>query len=93
MDKVEPYLDGYKITAEIGNLSNATMTGAKVKLEWGPYGIGSSKEFDIPTEFLPGRYTRVELTAEPAKPTDVKTVRIGVTFSGLKLGVALNRPE
>jgi hypothetical protein len=90
VDKVEPYLDGYKITAEIGNMSGATLTGAKVKIQWGPYAYGSSKEYPIATEFLPGRYTSVELIAAPAKAADVKLVGISVSFGGLKLGIPMN---
>lgn len=92
VEKVEPYLDGYKITAGIINPYDLTFTGPTVKLGWGPYGIGSKMEFKPATEFLAGRATIVELTATPAKPSDVKHLTIGIDFTGMQYGVPANLP-
>jgi hypothetical protein len=90
-EKVEPYLDGYKVTLQFGNVTEATLSGATVKIGWGPNGFGQTKEFQVPTSFLPGRYTRYEFALTPAKPADVKSIHVGISFTQLALGVPIDQ--
>jgi len=82
IEKIEPYLDGYKVSADIGNLTSSTFSGAKVTLGWG----ASSKEFDLTTDFYPDRWTQVELVATPAKASDMKLLTVGVAFDVIRMG-------
>lgn len=90
--KLEPYLDGYKVTLNIGNLSNVTYTGATFKIDWGHFGgYGQEKQFTEPGDVLPGRYTQHEFALTPAKADEVKTINVSIDFSGTRLLVPLEK--
>jgi hypothetical protein len=86
-EKVEPYLDGYKITLRFGNLSAAMFGGAKVTVDWGPNGLGSEREYQVPLNFLPGRYTEYEFALTPAKAADVKEITVSLDFTQVTLNL------
>ncbi len=81
---VTPYLDGYKVQLDIGNLTSARFNGAKISLLWGK-DYNSSKNMSVTSSFLPGRYTTVELVMTPAKPEDMKTFSVALDFNQMAL--------
>jgi hypothetical protein len=90
--KLEPFLDGYKLTLRIGNLSDATFTGPSIKIGWGPYGLGHSQDIKVPNDFLAGRFNEYEvaLTSKSRRPQNVEHQR---KLSGRKAAasIAMNK--
>jgi len=82
-NKVVPYLDGYKITLTIGNMTNAVFDGSKINVSWGEK-FEQSKEVDVTNSFYPG-YTKVEFAVTPAKPDEVKALRVKLDFNIVRL--------
>jgi hypothetical protein len=78
---VVPYLDGYKVTIAIGNITTATFVGCKFSVGWGMH----TKQFDVTNAFYPGRYTNVQISLTPAKPEDVKIINVGLVFDKIQL--------
>ncbi|OPY81803.1 MAG: hypothetical protein A4E65_00992 [Syntrophorhabdus sp. PtaU1.Bin153] len=72
---LSPYLDGYKVSVDVGNLTNAMLRGAKIRLHWGE-DLSKIKEFRVVNTFPPGRITKLELIMTPAKPEEIKTFAI-----------------
>jgi len=69
-----PYLDGSKITFEIGNITSIRFIGAKIKLDWSvPYSdrvpqrthADHSKMYAVTTEFPAGAWTSVDIFCLP----------------------------
>lgn len=93
--KVEPYLDGYKIHLEVGNMTTASFNGAKVTVKWGPpYDSNKPNEYernqkkkdlDLTTTFLPGSYGGFDVVLSPAKPEEIKTIYVTINFNQLAL--------
>jgi hypothetical protein len=96
MDKIEPYLDGYKVTLSVGNPTTVTFSDATIEVEWGlPWGNGRSyvetsksrkkKTFSILKSFQPGAYTLTEVALTPAKAEEIKSLSVGVTWSKINM--------
>lgn len=95
--KIEPYLDGYRVTLEIGNPTHVLMRGGDFQINWGiPWNtkgknfaeISASqhnKKFSIPRDFPPGAYTAVDFALTPAKPEEVKSISVGITWNTISL--------
>lgn len=81
---VIPYLDGYKIVLDIGNLTSARFNGAKLSVNWGKANE-HKKEISVTNNFPPGRYTPVELVLTPAKPEEIKTFNVVLEFNQMAL--------
>ena len=93
-----PYLDGYKVHLEIGNITSAALSGAKIHVEWGlPWyevkdkgfeAVNESrkrKDFDVITLFASGTYTGADVFLSPAKADEVKVVEITLEFKQVAL--------
>lgn len=89
-----PFLDGYKVRLEIGNLTNARFTGAKIHVWWSrPYDEkepdkdleAKDKVFDVSNVFPPGAYTNVDVALTPAKAEAIKTLSVGLEFNSMSL--------
>ena len=95
--KIEPYLDGYRVTLEVGNPTNILLRGGDFQINWGiPWNtkgkdfaeISASqhnKKFSVPKDFPPGAYTAVDLALTPAKPEEVKSLSVGITWNTISL--------
>ena len=81
---VVPYLDGYKITLMIGNISSAAFSGSKINVKWGTV-FGNTKDVAVTDTFYPGRYTKVQIALTPAKPEDVKAILVSLDFNEVRL--------
>jgi hypothetical protein len=93
-----PYLDGYKVGLTIGNLVAAKFRGARLTVTWGRHCDSSdyvawlrcsherkTREFHFTDEFLPQKWTPVEITLAPAKPEEVKELFVQVEFDTVGL--------
>jgi hypothetical protein len=93
---VQPHLDGYKVTLDIGNLSSATYQGFTLKAEWGkdPFGVLQAerkdtslrqKEFALAQSLLPGTWNRVHIVIPSTKPEEFKFLRLSITTDVISL--------
>jgi len=81
---IEPYANGSRVTLQFGNLTSATINGAKVKVEWGKVdakGIpdnetAKSREVTFTQSLGSGRWTNISVVLEAVPPTDLGFVRI-----------------
>jgi hypothetical protein len=97
MKKIEPYLDGYRVTLQVGNTTNILLNGGEFKVDWGiPWGTKGkspaeisasrrSKTFSVTKDFYPGANTIVDFALTPAKPEDVKSLIIGIEWNLLSM--------
>jgi hypothetical protein len=89
-DGVIPYLDGFKVTLKIGNLTAADFMGAELELDWGlpldtdaasAEGILKSQQhkvISVTDTFKAGKATPIEVILTPAKPAEIKTITVGI---------------
>lgn len=103
LKSVEPYLDGYKVALEIGNLSTATCTSYTVSAAWGPRSVQTlnSKnfrtyndlrrraEFERSDSLAPSRWNPVELIFPTTKPDGIAFVELTIDVKE----VSLARPK
>lgn len=97
IEKLDPYLDGYKATLHIGNTSTLTMLGGEFEVKWGlPWNSPNkklneiwasrkSKKFSFVQTFVPGSYTAIEVALTPAKPEEVKTLNVVPVWNRISL--------
>ncbi len=94
LEKVEPYLDGFIVTMNIGNPSSASYTGLKGTIKWGrTFDLAKGdehnklleKEFDVPDQIQSGAWNLVRLNIAPAKAEDVRRIIVEPNFSRLNL--------
>lgn len=90
VDRVDPYLDGFKVKMRVGNLSDATFTSGKMTILWGELGFEHEKSMQLAADVLPGRYTQVEAVLTPSKASEIKELHVSLEFGGAKLGVPVN---
>lgn len=92
---VTPYLDGFKVKLEIGNLTTATFQGVKLNLVWGlppsggvqggpPPGM-KNRDYDLTMVLRPGYFNTAEVVVAPAKPEEVKHILVGMELNELSL--------
>lgn len=93
---VVPYLDGFKVKLQFGNLTSAHFHGAKITVDWGlplfdengPTGNTErhkKKEFTVLNQFSPGSFTNTEVILTPAKPEEVKKLSVGIDLNQLSM--------
>lgn len=81
VERAAPYLDGYKVTIAIGNLTTATFQNATIHLNW----ASGTQDTDITSNFVAGRYTNFDVVLSPAKATDLRSIGFSITFNTLFL--------
>jgi len=101
----EPYLDGQKLTLNIGNPLNAGFSGFKVNVRWGPRYSGKKedveayvnwqrslkyKEFTFPDILEAGRWNKVEIVLADTSPASVSYLEVGLVTDSLSLLVPRN---
>jgi outer membrane murein-binding lipoprotein Lpp len=82
--RVTPYLDGFKVLLEIGNLTSANFLGAEISVSWGS-AFGNSRRFKVLNRFNAGSFTDVEVALTPAKAEDVKRLATSILVDQLNL--------
>ncbi len=94
LNDVKPYANGSKITLRIGNLTTATVNGAKAKIEWGSVnekGIpinesAKNRDFNFNKPLRPGTWNHVTVILEGVPPVQLGFVRIReMTHTGIVL--------
>lgn len=102
LKSAEVYLDGYKLTLNIGNPSSATYTGLKIKTKWNSsydwthYSESSfkvwqaamrSKDDDLTDALQPGAWNSVEIILPQTKPTELSYVQVSIETNTVSLRV------
>lgn len=93
LEDVQGYANGSRITLRVGNLTGATIDGAKADIEWGPTdqrGFAQeptgSKQVRFSESLLPSSWTRVRVVLEGTSPADLGFVRIkDMTHEAIRL--------
>jgi len=97
-EKAEPYLDGYDVQLEIGNLSAASLPGLKISAKWCKryrkedgnyfewYRQRKTKEFSITGTLISGRWNIVHLILPDTKPSDFGYLEISIETNTVSMG-------
>ncbi len=100
LDRVIPYMNGYKLTVSIGNPSNATFTGARVKVRWGKaynwagfteasykqwQSTIQQKEIALKEDLVPGAWNPVDLLLVPATKDELGFLELSMTTKTMML--------
>lgn len=94
LERVDPYLDGYKVTFRVGNPSTALLTGFGATVEYGrarPEGERSelppTKKVDLKfTDTIrPGAWSLVTANLAPAKADEIRRIGITPSFNNVSL--------
>lgn len=95
--RAESYLNGYKITVAIGNITTATFNGCDLTVRWGtrePKGIDEwiawrktvrTKDEHVTEDLNPGRWNEVEMIILPAKADELSFLELSIRTSTLSL--------
>lgn len=94
LENVQAYANGTRVTLRFGNLTSATVNGAKAKVEWGSVdnkGVpkndsAKSRQVSFSQSLRAGAWTNVQVVLEGVPPTELGFVRIReVTHTGVSL--------
>jgi hypothetical protein len=95
LDNIQTYANGSRVTLQLGNLTNATINGAKASLEWGRTNekglprldaASRSREVTINRSLRPGAWTTVPVVLEGVPPSELGFVRVkSITHTGISL--------
>lgn len=87
--KIEPYLEGFKVTVSIGNPYGISFTDFTGQIGYGATFADAAKQkatMSSTATFAPGVWTNVVVTLNPAAAKDVRKVMIlSVDFAGLRM--------
>lgn len=91
LQEVVPYLDGFRVTLHVGNLTSARYAGFKLNATWGPrydwyteesYNKWESqkqtKEFSYTDVLLPGNWNKVDLLLPTTGPTQLGFIEVSI---------------
>ena len=91
---MQPYANGSKVALQFGNLTSATINGAKAKIEWGsvdekgsPKNEGArSREVTFEKSLSAAAWTTVPIVLEGVPPSELGFVRVReVSHRGISL--------
>jgi outer membrane murein-binding lipoprotein Lpp len=94
LQNVEPYANGSRVTLRIGNVTGATINGAKAKIEWGSVDDkgspqndqAKSRDVEFSRSLRAGAWTNVPVVLEGVPATQLGFVRVkDVTHTGISL--------
>lgn len=81
LDKVEPYLDGIKIFATVGNPTTATFAGFDLTVYWNK----QQRRITFVDALPPGRWTAIDFVLAPAQLSETATIAISMQSDQLSL--------
>src|SRR5689334_18779742 len=81
---IEQYANGSRVTLTFGNLTSATITSPKVKIEWGTVDdkgspnneAARSRELEFTQSFQPGAWNNIPVVLEGTPPAQLGFVRV-----------------
>lgn len=100
LDTITPYMKGYKLNVSIGNPSNATFSGARIKVRWGKaYNWANfteasykqwqstiqQKETELKQDLVPGAWNPVELMLVPSTKDELGFLELSMTTRSMTL--------
>ncbi len=101
LQNVEPYLDGFRITLNIGNLTSARYDGFKLSATWGPRydwdkftpetykkweSQKQSKDFSYTDSLMPGTWNKADLILPTTTPSQVGFIQVSIDTDIVSLG-------
>jgi hypothetical protein len=98
LDKVEPFLDGYRITLKLGNPYVVLFKDIKLKVEWNkriPSNPSSyeawvretrTQEFSDTTDLGVGQWTRFSLVLAATKPDQLGYLNVKLSIGAVSMG-------
>lgn len=94
LQDIQPYANGTRITLRFGNLTSATINGAKATMEWGSVDTkghpkndtARSRDVSFSQSLRAGAWTHVQVVLEGVPPAELGFVRVkNVTHAGISL--------
>jgi hypothetical protein len=94
LQDIRPYANGSRVTLQFGNITSATINGAKTTIEWGkvdPKGSpinseAKSREITFTTSLRSGGWTNVSVVLEGVQPIELGFVRLrDMSHTGIRL--------
>ena len=93
LENIESYANGSRVTLQVGNITSATINGAKATVEWGRVSSDSaadnptkSREVSFRNPLRSGSWNTISVVLEGVPPTELGFVRIrDFTHTGLRL--------
>ena len=96
LKEIKPYLDGCKVSLQIGNPSAVVYSGFVLKVKWGKrFDEGQNydewekslrqKEEKFTQDLKPGLWNKVEINVSPAKPEELGHLEISMKTDVVKL--------
>ncbi len=98
LEKIEPFLNGYKATLKVGNPYAITFTNVKLNVEWNKkfpkdlanYGewvkTKHAQEFSDTTVLPPGKWTLFPVVLSDTKPDEVAYLEVKLSVQALRMG-------
>lgn len=89
-ENVTPYLDGYRVTLQIGNPYYASFTGFKLFTSWGIIGAADVADYKFRTNeytevLKPGTWTSVSFLLTPATAAELRNADVQIETSVINL--------
>lgn len=81
VENAAPYLDGYRLTLSIGNVTAADFKDYSVFVEWGE----QSRTFSVLKNLRAGRWNRAEVVLLPASAAEMRSFRVQVQVDKMLL--------
>jgi hypothetical protein len=91
---VQPYANGSRVSLRIGNVTGATINGAKAKIEWGSVddkgtpknAEAKSREVEFSQPLQAGAWSNLPVVLEGIPPTELGFVRVrDISHKGIRL--------
>jgi hypothetical protein len=84
LDDVQPYATGSKVILRFGNLTSASFTDPKAKIDWGPVdekgypdnAKAKTKDLDFIKPLPPGEWTSFDVILDGVSPSSLGFVRV-----------------
>lgn len=83
-EKVEPYLEGHRITVQIGNPYTFVFSGIKGELRYGKEWGRSKVAVDYPGDIHPGNWQNVVVTINPSAPEELRVLHLRLEAGSLR---------
>jgi len=91
LKSVDTYLDGYKLTVDLGNPNFATLSNCEVVVRWGPTTkqldpkLPNSRTIKLSRTLPPGSWTPIEIIVPSAKAHDLGAISISLNVDTVGL--------
>jgi hypothetical protein len=78
---IEPFLEGYRLSVEVGNPYSFSFGGISGQVRYGKDYADRSVDINFAGDFVPGRWTPFTVTINPAKAEDLRHLQMTLRAS------------